>query len=222
MIVFLLSSFWDPYNVHVNILDVVSEASLSIVLIHFFLSWVIFTTVLSRWMISTSVSYNLILFPSGVCVYMCVFVSYCIFQVFGSYSYSFFTLCWSSHYVYLFLWFGWAFIIITLNTSFLKVECLFLFHLVLSLIPYLFFFFYFCFTIFLNLILFYFLTLQYCIGFAIYQNESTTVIPYLFTSFETSSSFPLCFLFLCAFLFTRFSSFHFLALDTWLYTGDGL
>ena len=28
-----------------------------------------------------------------------------------------------------------------------------------------------------NLILFYFLTLQYCIGFAIYQNESTTGIP---------------------------------------------
>ena len=30
--------------------------------------------------------------------------------------------------------------------------------------------------IFFNFILFYFLTLQYCIGFAIYQNESTTGI----------------------------------------------
>ena len=31
-------------------------------------------------------------------------------------------------------------------------------------------------NIFFNLILFYFLTLQYCIGFAIYQHESTTGI----------------------------------------------
>ena len=43
------------------------------------------------------------------------------------------------------------------------------------------------------LILFYFLTLQYCIGFAIYQNESTTGIHFkkFLSSFCYSDLFPL-------------------------------
>ena len=51
--------------------------------------------------------------------------------------------------------------------------------------------FYFIFIFFSCFFLFYFLTLQYCIGFAIYQNESTTGIPVFPNLKPPPSSLPI-------------------------------
>ena len=71
--------------------------------------------------------------------------------------------------------------------------------------------------IFLILILFYFLTLQYCIGFAIYQNESSTGIHVFPILNPPPSSLPIPSLWVVFYLSTLHMPVHFIPTDDEIY-----